>query len=168
MGSLDRPSEDHQFSGKELWAFLRPRLKQLVDLQEMWGSVHNLYPTASSTSIFEDKPFPPGVRDPDSQMAGYWDLAQIFFLLYVCGTVPFRTSMDIIIKWTEFGFWVDVVVDVYFIVDLIFGFTTAYWNRQGILEMDKHYIRSHYLQVRADIIGHARIKYVGKSQSCMF
>ena len=28
-------------SGAELWAFLRPRLKLLVSLQEQWGSMHD-------------------------------------------------------------------------------------------------------------------------------
>ena len=136
-GSLVRPSPDHQFSANELWSYLRPRLKQLVDLQDMWGNLHNLYPTASTSSIFEDKPIPPGVRDPDSEMAGYWDLAQVFFLLYVCVTVPFRTSMDISIEYTQTEFWIDVVVDVYFIIDLYYGFITAYWTQQGVLELDK-------------------------------
>ena len=145
-GKLQRPSQDFQFSARELWRYLRPRLWQLVELQKMWGSLHDLYPTASSSSLFETKPIPPGVRDPDSDMAGRWDLAQVGFLLYVCGTVPFRTSMGISIEWHQTAFWIDVVVDIYFIIDLIFGFKTAYWTGGGILEVDPRAIRNNYLR----------------------
>jgi hypothetical protein len=30
-------------NGRELWAFLRPRLRMLVRMQTQWGDVHKLY-----------------------------------------------------------------------------------------------------------------------------
>jgi hypothetical protein len=89
-------------TGRELWNWLNPRIRQLVFLQTQWGSVHDVYGTPKG-SMFEEKPVPKWIRDPDSTLSGYWDLAQIFFLLYITWTVPLRVglSMDVV----DWGFW---------------------------------------------------------------
>eukprot|EP01052_Picozoa_sp_SAG31_P015668 SAG31_NODE_1013_length_10376_cov_9.342220_7_plen_106_part_00 len=42
-------------TGKELWAYLKPRLKTLVVLQSQWGNVHEVYGMQKG-SMFEDAP----------------------------------------------------------------------------------------------------------------
>lgn len=142
---LDR-SEGKHHSGKELWDWLKPRLRKMVELERKWGDVHKLYPTSSSTSIFEDKPIPKWIRDPDGAFATNWDILQVFMLLYVSFMVPFRMSMEIEVGTSDFGFWFDVLVDIYFITDLVLCFRTAFWTSSGVLELDLKAIKWNYLK----------------------
>jgi hypothetical protein len=100
-----------QRSGKALWAYLRPRLKLVVAMQEQWGNVHMLYGKASS--LFEATALPPTVRDPDSNFSGFWDICQLFLLLYVSFTVPYRTCFDLETELWSFAFLFDMLVDIY-------------------------------------------------------
>ena len=46
-----QPEPEHR-DGRALWQFLRPRLRLLVKFEQMWGSLHDLYPQQSeSTTI---------------------------------------------------------------------------------------------------------------------
>lgn len=98
-------------SGKALWAFLRPRLQLVVAMQEQWGNVHSLY--GRTSSLFENIALPPTVRDPESEFSAVWDICQLFLLLYVSFTVPYRTCFNIHIELWTFGFFFDVLVDIY-------------------------------------------------------
>jgi len=80
--SIDEDGRAMVRTGRELWNWLNPRIRQLVFLQTQWGSVHDVY-GAQKGSMFEEKPVPKWIRDPDSTFSGYWDVAQIFFLLYI-------------------------------------------------------------------------------------
>ena len=98
----------HLLGCQELWRFLRPRLRFIVELQREWGNIHQLYPTGSE-SLYEDIPLPPGdypmrarhsqkckenlsrawllcdgagIRDPDSLASGLWDLMGLVLLLW--------------------------------------------------------------------------------------
>ena len=71
----------HLLGCQELWSFLRPRLRFIVELQREWGNIHHLYPTGSE-SLYEDIPLPPGIRDPDSLTSGLWDLMGLVLLLW--------------------------------------------------------------------------------------
>ena len=139
--------------GAELWDFLRPRLRLLVELEKRWGNIHRLYPTASASSVFEDKPLPDWIRNPDSPFSTKWDLAQVAALLYVSFIVPFRTSMDITTPVDTVAFWFDVVVDFYFIVDLVINFRTAFWDSRGTLEGDPRAIRKNYIGGGTELCG---------------
>ena len=144
---------DRKRSGVELWAFLRPRLFLLVEMSKRWGNIHALYPTASSGSIFEEKPLPKWVRNPDSEFSTQWDIAQVFALLYVCYIVPLRASMEMTTPIDSFAFWWDVVVDCYFIADLFLNFRTAFWDARGTLEGDLIAIRKHYIGGGTELMG---------------
>ena len=110
-------------SGVELWDFLRPRLKLLVKLQAQWGSMHDVYGT-HNVSLFENTQVPANIRDPDSAFSETWDVVQMVLLLYVAYAVPARTAFDIATPIDNPWFWVDVVVDIYFITDCILSFRT--------------------------------------------
>jgi hypothetical protein len=73
---------DYHRTGAELWSYLRPRLKFIVELQKAWGSIHSLYPSRGD-SLYEDVPLPKGIRDPDSLSSGLWDLVGLVLLLAV-------------------------------------------------------------------------------------
>ena len=112
---------------------MRPNPRLLVKMESRWGNIRELYSTSSSSSRFLEKQLPPGVRHPDSTFSAYWDVGQIFALLYVSALVPFRVSMGITICHTSFAFWVDAFVDVYFIADLVLAFRTGMLT-QGVQE----------------------------------
>jgi hypothetical protein len=125
--------------------WVKNRVKVVVALQRQWGKVHDMY-GAQRGSMFEENPVPKGIRDPDSAFSGYWDITQIFLLLYVSAAVPTRIGFDETV--TTYGalyFW-DLHVDLFFILDVFLSFRTAYWNENGTLEVQASVIRSAYLR----------------------
>ena len=104
-----------------------------------------------------------------------WDLAQVFLLLYLLIVVPLRVAFDVTVKSHSLAFWVDVLVDIYFIVvcysspasvttlvfvvcsranrvlllgvqDIGFNFRTAYYDSRGIIVIQQRLITRNYLQ----------------------
>jgi hypothetical protein len=67
-----------------------------------------------------------------------WDVVQVLLLTYVALVVPYRTGFGLIIchEYTPFAFWFEVFVDVYFILDIVINFRTAFWdvNQELIIE----------------------------------
>ena len=83
---------------------------------------------SSPSSIFEHKPLPRGIRDPDSKFSLKWDYCQVVLLVYVSVLVPLRTCFSISNDDTaSLSFWIDVLVDLFFIVDVVLNFRTAFW-----------------------------------------
>ena len=48
----------------------------------------------------------------------------------------------------SYAFWQDAVIDLYFLLDLLLQFRTAFWAKDGMLVTDLARIRSHYLRTR--------------------
>lgn len=110
-----------------------------------WGDIHDLY-ESHTMSYFEDIPLPPWVLDPESTFSVVWDGFQLIFLLYVSVTVPLRTCFEIDVPVGSFWFFVDNVVDVYFITDMVLQFRTAYTRPNGEREDRPSKITEHYLK----------------------
>ena len=148
-------------TGKELWDFLRPRLKLLVNFEKEWGSMHSVYGT-KQISAFESTQVPGYIRDPDSTFSEKWDIAQIIFLLYVAYAVPLRTAFSVEVAAPTFWFWVDLSCDIYFICDCILSFRTAFWNAAGQLEVGTGEIARYYFKhwFLIDFISSLPINYV--------
>jgi hypothetical protein len=149
---VKRQTEDRQNqnevpprTGLELWTFLRPRLGLLVKLQYQWGQIKDLY-EAKREPMSEHKNIPSGIRDPDSKFSAVWDLLQILFLFYVTLLVPIRVGFGVNPAPGSGGFFVDAVVDLYFICDLFLQFRTAVWTRTGVLKVEKAEIGKMYLR----------------------
>ena len=151
-------------SGKQLWAFLRPRLKMVVAMQEQWGTIHQLY--GKTSSLFEDTALPYGIRDPDSNFSGLWDICQLFLLLYVSFTVPFRTCFGMEPELWSFPFFFDMFVDIYFLVDLVMNFRTAFFDHSGIRVVDTRLITRNYLTgwFAIDFCSCLPVGYIGLGQ----
>lgn len=103
---------DYHRSGKDLWSYLRPRLKFIVELQKEWGNVHELYPSRGD-SLFEEVPLPKGIRDPDSLASGMWDLFGLALLLCVSVLVPLRSCFEIEVDPYSGAWFFDLFTDVY-------------------------------------------------------
>lgn len=59
------------------------------------------------------------------------DLSSCVFLLYVMLLIPLRTCFDVEVKIWSADFFVDNIVDIFFIVDLGFNFRLAYRDKLG-------------------------------------
>jgi hypothetical protein len=155
-------------TGKELWGFLRPRLGLLVKLQRQWGPINDLY-DAKRESMLEHKNIPRGIRDPDSTFSAVWDIFQIVFLFYVTLLVPIRVGFNVNSEPASTEFFMDLVVDLYFIVDLGLQFRTAVWTKTGMLEVDPNEIRKLYLRswFLIDLLSCLPVTYVGLIISCI-
>lgn len=83
---------------------------------------------------------------PNSSFRKRWDVAQIFLLLYVALFVPYRIGFS---QDTEPGqalFFFDVLVDFFFMCDIILSFRTGYVDSRGELQYRIHAIAGNYLR----------------------
>eukprot|EP01043_Picozoa_sp_COSAG02_P057714 COSAG02_NODE_7054_length_3206_cov_4.593343_2_plen_328_part_00 len=122
------------------WAFLKPRLLSLMQMQSAWGKIADLY--GSADSVFKDMhSLPQGIRSPESHFTQVWDMVQLVCIIYIAVAVPWRLGFDITIPVVSVMFWWDVLVDSYFIVDVVLNFRLAYWTKDGTLETRRAAIR---------------------------
>jgi Ca2+-binding EF-hand superfamily protein len=133
-------------SSTELWDSLRPRLLALVRMQQQWGKFHDIYEGSSHSSSFEYSDIPKGIRDPDSTFSAIWDLAQVILLLYVSITVPLRAGFELTVELWSFGFFWDLLIDLFFIVDIFLNFRTAFYTSTGVREERPKKIAEHYIR----------------------
>ena len=55
---------------------------------------------------------------PENNFKLGWDLAQVVVLLYVATVVPLRIGFDAEASFLSAGWWVELFVDIYFLVDV--------------------------------------------------
>ena len=149
--------------GQELWEFLRPRLRLFVEQQNKWGDIRDIY-DSHTTSYHEVVSLPPWIRDPNNgSFSLTWDLIQLVFLIYVSFGVPLRVCFDIDVPLWTIWFWVDNIVDAYFIIDLFMNFRTSYKREDGLMEDDWVYISQHYLKTWfiIDLVSCVPVQYIG-------
>ena len=61
---------------------------------------------------------------PEADCACRWDLLQVFCILYMAAVVPVRVGFDFVA--TGGWFYFELVIDIYFWIDLVLNFITAY------------------------------------------
>ena len=84
-----------------------------------------------ASNMFAEPQTPWNVRHPRSKFTNNWEGVQAFLLVYVAFTVTYRLSFNV---EAEGGMMVfDLLVDVYFIMDVIFNFHTAFYDESGDL-----------------------------------
>lgn len=83
---------------------------------------------------------------PEHHYRQAWDLVQVFLLVYVAVTIPYREGYDQPVAAFSTTFWFEVVVDVYFICDIVFNFRTAIFDKEGVLELDTTKISKSYFR----------------------
>ena len=108
------------------------------------------------------------VMHPTTKLRRYWDFLQIFLLLYIAISVPYRIGFS----EPSYGIWyvVDFLVDIYFYIDMFFNFFTAYWETSAddddfhyvtnLWKIQKHYLKGWFLP---DAISLLPIDYVSRS-----
>jgi hypothetical protein len=128
--------------------------KKQQELQEM---------EAERDNIYSEPIIPRGIRNPHSKFSMVWDLLQVIFLLSVCYFVPIRTCFSVEVELWSAEFWWDVVVDVYFIMDLVINFRTAIFDGKGVIvtnswEIAKSYLSGWFL---IDFLSCLPVGYIG-------
>jgi Ca2+-binding EF-hand superfamily protein len=155
-------NQDGQRTGKQLWAYLRPRLRMLVQMAKNWGEISELY-TSHAHSLHQDRVLRKCTRHPDSSFSAVWDLSSILFLVYVSVSVPLRACFEMEVSLGSFEFFIDNIVDMYFIVDVVLNFRTAYReDANGYLEDRPRNIAKNYLSgwFSVDVVSCIPVQYI--------
>ena len=98
-------------NARELWATLRTRLFAMGRMQRQWGNLHDIYdPVCASRFEAEEIALPRCIRDPDSGFTAFWDMSQVFLLLYVAIIVPFRSGFEVEVIAGSVAFFIDLTV----------------------------------------------------------
>lgn len=81
-----------------------------------------------------------GAMTPLTPLGPPWHhRVQVILLLYVMVAVPLRIGFGIEVEFGTVSFWVDAVVDVYFICDVAMNFRTAYYNSHGVTAYPRYH-----------------------------
>jgi CRP-like cAMP-binding protein len=175
-------------TAEDMWHRLAVLLRLLADRQTIWGDPRLLYGQSEQKAKQEvegPKAGAAGLKDklnaiarqkedaarfrrcflrPNSPMRQIWDGSQVFLLLYVFITVPYRTCFmiptpQLLTSW----FWVELFVDVYFVVDIVMNFRTAFYDgRTGELIINDGDIARNYLSTwfAIDFVSCLPISYI--------
>jgi hypothetical protein len=88
----------------------------------------------------------PCMINPERWPRELWNFLQAFLLIYVAILVPYRIGFDIDVKLLTPGWWWELFVNLYFIVDLLLNFYTGYYDEDDMLEMRKNKVAQNYLK----------------------
>jgi hypothetical protein len=130
-------------SGEELWGILRAKWKVfrassgwLVTMRTVHGTTAS--PDGNGVQLtgnhIEDMAIAKQLASqrcfffvPDSPFRQKWDLAQMLMIMYVGTLIPYREAFAVVVDAGSTAFWLDVVVDAYFIV--VRRLTYFYWHQ---------------------------------------
>ena len=127
------------------WTTLAEKLRAMVRMKTSWGELHDIYSTHAE-SAYEAAPLPPWTRDPESTFSMFWDVALVLMLLFVTWTVPLRVCFEIDIELWSPAFFVDLVVDLFFVADVFINCRTTYFDANGFRETRPKEIFKNYLR----------------------
>jgi len=106
-----------------------------------------------------------GLIAPNGQKKVRWDWFMLGLVFYTGITVPFCLAFDPFtnIEVSPVGFAFDCIVDICYIIDIFVSWRTTYYDRDGILVMDKRKARSKYLRTwfPIDVIASFPFDYIG-------
>ena len=127
------------------WNILKEKLTTLVRMQRYWGNLWDMYDTRTE-SVYDEEPLPRFIRDPDSKFSAVWDITSVIFLLFVTATVPLRACFAVDVDIWSAEFYVDLVIDVFFITDVVINFRTAFFDHNGFREYRDWPIARNYMK----------------------
>jgi hypothetical protein len=136
---------DKNLAHSQRWTALSAKLKALTQMKSTWGPLHTIY-EARDESLFDEQPLARWIRDPDSSFSSVWDIISIFMLLYVSAAVPLRVCFGVDVELWSTTFFVEVIVDSFFIADVGLNFRTAYYDENRLRESRPAYIAKNYLR----------------------
>jgi CRP-like cAMP-binding protein len=89
-----------------------------------------------------------GLIAPNGKRKEQWDWFVLALVLYTGVQVPFTLSFYAFNDWavSPVGFIFDILVDICYIADIFISWRTTYYNREGLLVVDKKLAREKYLK----------------------
>lgn len=84
------------------------------------------------------------VINPTKRFRTTWNMLLTLMLFYVALAVPYRVGFAINLAPFSFSFWVDLLVEIVFIVDIVLNFFTGIPHDFGYIEMRPSKIRQTY------------------------
>ena len=63
---------------------------------------------------------------PESSFRTRWDILLLLFLMYVCITAPVMVCFDVTLTADQPLWWFEIVVIVFFMLDVVLNFNTAF------------------------------------------
>lgn len=107
--------------------------------------------------------FRPDGRGPKATFRKVWDSVQVILLAYVAIAVPYRTSFGVEVPSASTWWWVELCVDIYFVVDILLNFRTAVRDDDDELIIEFDELRRRYLRgwFTIDVVAALPITYVG-------
>ena len=158
---VGRKSSTRAFDVKQLDDFLRTD----ADDDDHWSEESEDDPTSNKYAD-DDEVRSWFVLHPTTKLRRYWDFLQIFLLLYIAISVPYRIGFS----EPSYGVWymIDFFIDMYFYIDMVLNFFTAYWESgddddfhyvTSLWKIQKHYLKGWFLP---DVISLLPIDYVSR------
>ena len=86
------------------------------------------------------------VHPSEGKFRKTWDFVQSFLLVYVAVMVPLRMGFSMEVEGGSAGWTVELIVDLYFIADIVFNFRTGTYDSDGVLIYDRPEIRRRYMK----------------------
>ena len=68
---------------------------------------------------------------PDNIIRGIWDICLFIFIIYQCISLPMRVSFEM--PTTDFSFYLEIVIDIMFIGDILINFNTGYYEKNQLI-----------------------------------
>eukprot|EP01051_Picozoa_sp_SAG22_P001313 SAG22_NODE_50_length_24611_cov_74.139687_6_plen_665_part_00 len=84
--------------------------------------------------------------NPDAPKRQAWDMAMLPLFMIIIIMVPLRIGFDYDEPPFTFWWWIDAGTDVYFLIDIVVNFRTAYHDEHGQLVTNLKLIRRAYLR----------------------
>ena len=82
---------------------------------------------------------------PESEFRFRWDLMQMVLLISTAFFTPLRAGFDVSIELFSSWFWMELLSDVYFWIDIGVSFRSAYYDRRGALVINQATIARSYI-----------------------
>lgn len=95
-------------------------------MHELWEKALLLYDEEYMEQWDSEKQHRRCFYNPSSPARQAWDFIMLPFFFVIAIVVPYRIGFDITVPFGSFGFWLDALIDLYFMVDIVINFRTAY------------------------------------------
>lgn len=126
LAATHEPMPSEKRVPENFWYFLRRKLEKVLLL-------HKSYGVEGTDFLFrridnKQSVFDPGwsVRNIQSTFSLCWDMVQVLFLAYVSVSVPMQVGFDLTIDVMSFIWMVEVMIDTYFVLDILINFRTPF------------------------------------------
>ena len=103
-------------------------VREFVSWWEEFFEFDPIDPYAQAMKVLEEEK---RLINPFAKFRGDWDMIQLVMLFYIMTSVPYRLGFDDEVELWSLWFWVDVLIDIYFIADVLVNFRTAVIRQDG-------------------------------------